>query len=180
MEGTMDKEKYMSGAELRQFLHISTRKMKYLMDFDYIPHENTGHATHKYQVLREDAVAFKFRMENEKDFLIELTGKFPSNSHRPPRKLAVEPTPENCKKLRKKLTERWKKEPDALTAKQAADLIDFKPQRINELVKKEKLHGVKIGSVQYVSKDEFIEYVSSPEMVVRMGNAKYKELINNY
>lgn len=78
------------------------------------------------------------------------------------------------------MTERWEKEPDALTAKQAAELINFKPQRINELVKKEKLHGVKIGSVQYVSKDEFIEYVSSPEMVVRMGNAKYKELINNY
>ena len=32
----------MSGSELRQYLHISTRKMKYLMDNDYIPHENNG------------------------------------------------------------------------------------------------------------------------------------------
>lgn len=29
--------------QLRQYLHISTRKMKYLMDHNYIPHENTGH-----------------------------------------------------------------------------------------------------------------------------------------
>ena len=65
------------------------------------------------------------------------------------------------------MTERWKKEPYALTAKQASELIDFKPQRINGLVK--KLHGVKIGSVQYVSKDELIAYVYSPEMVVKMG-----------
>ena len=43
----MEKD-FMSGSELRQYLHISTRKMKYLMDHDYIPHENTGHATHKY------------------------------------------------------------------------------------------------------------------------------------
>lgn len=37
----MDKE-YLSGSELRQYLHISTRRMKYLMDHDYIPHEDTG------------------------------------------------------------------------------------------------------------------------------------------
>ena len=107
MEETMDKEKYMSGAELRQFLHISTRKMKYLMDYDYIRHENTGQATHKYQVLRKDAVTFKYRMENEDGFLIELTGKFPSQSHRPPKKRALEPTPENCEKFRKYLTKLW-------------------------------------------------------------------------
>ncbi len=94
-------------------------------------------------------MAFKFRMENEKDFLIELTGKFQSQSSRPPRK-------------------------------SAAELIDFKPQRINELVKKEKLHGVKIGSVQYVSKDEFIEYVSSPEMVVKIKTENNKLDIINF
>ena len=48
----MEKE-YLSGSELRQYLHISTRKMKYLMDNDYIPHEDTGQATHKYRVRRE-------------------------------------------------------------------------------------------------------------------------------
>ena len=100
----MNKEKYMSGAELRQYLHISTRKMKYLMDNDYIPHKNTGQATHKYQVLRTDAAAFKERMENEDGFLIELTGKFSSQSHRPPRKHILEPPPENCEAFRKYLT----------------------------------------------------------------------------
>lgn len=45
----------MSGYQLRQYLHISTRKVKYLMDNNYIPHENTRHTTHKYKVLIEDA-----------------------------------------------------------------------------------------------------------------------------
>lgn len=48
-------KKYMSGYQLRQYLHISTRKVKYLMDNNYIPHENTRHTTHKYKVLIEDA-----------------------------------------------------------------------------------------------------------------------------
>ena len=51
---------YMSGAELRQYLHISTRKMKYLMNNDYIPHENTGRATHKYIVKTFWQSAFEF------------------------------------------------------------------------------------------------------------------------
>ena len=173
----MDKEKYMSGAELRQFLHISMRKMKYLMDFDYIPHENTGQATHKYQVLREDAVAFKARMENEDGFLIELTGKFPSQSHRPPRKHILEPTPKNCEAFRKYLTKLWTDLPDALPTKQAAALIGCCPQHLHELVKKGNLHGVKVGSVQVIVKDEVIEYVSSPEQVVKVKNEKYQKLI---
>ena len=169
----MDKEKYMSGAELRQFLHISTRKMKHLMDFDYIPHENTGQVTHKYQVLRKDAVAFKVRMENEDGFLIELSGKFPSQSHRPPKKRPLEPTPENCEAFRKYLTKLWADLPDALPTKQAADLIGICPQRLHDLVKKGNLHGAKVGFVQVIVKDELIEYVASPETVEYLNLQKY-------
>ena len=68
----MAEKNYISGCQIRQYLHISTRKMKYLMDHNYIPHENTGHTTHKYRVLIEDAEKFKFRMDNEIGFLAEL------------------------------------------------------------------------------------------------------------
>ena len=57
----------------RQMHFIRTHKLagqahyrvKYLMDNNYIPHENTGHATHKYRVRTEDAVRFKARMDTE-------------------------------------------------------------------------------------------------------------------
>lgn len=70
------KKDLMSGSELWQYLHISTRKMKYLMDHDYISHENTEHATHKYRASREEAERFKYRMETEAGFLSELNGMF--------------------------------------------------------------------------------------------------------
>ena len=59
----------LTGSQLRQYLHISTRKLKYLMDHDYIPHEDTGQATYRYRVRWEDAVEFKRRMEEEPGFL---------------------------------------------------------------------------------------------------------------
>lgn len=83
----MSEKKYMSGSGLRQYLHISTRKMKYLMDHNYIPHENTGHATHKYRVLVEDAEKFKYKMDNEVGFLSELNGKFSNRTEWHPRPL---------------------------------------------------------------------------------------------
>ncbi len=81
------KKDFMSGSELRQYLHISTRKMKYLMDHDYIAHENTGHATHKYRVSREEAERFKCRVETEDGFLAELSGKFSNRTGRQPRRI---------------------------------------------------------------------------------------------
>ena len=175
----MDREKYMSGAELRQYLHISTRKMKYLMDCDYIPHVNTGQATHKYLVLREDAAAFKQRMENEAGFLTELTGKFSSREHCQSQPILV-PTPKNCKAFQKYLTELWVDFPDALPSRQAAQLIGLLPQRVHELVRSKKLHGIKIGAVQFVAKEEFISYAASPKMVAKAWPEEYRKIIRQY
>ena len=73
----------LTGSQLRQYLHISTRKLKYLMEHNYIPHEDTGQATYRYRVRWEDAVEFKRRMEEEPGFLGELAGQF--SSHHPPK-----------------------------------------------------------------------------------------------
>ena len=69
------------------------------MDHNYIPHENTGHATHKYRVLKEDAEKFKFRMDNEIGFLAELNGMFSNRTKWHPRPL-IEVTEENCETFR--------------------------------------------------------------------------------
>lgn len=135
----------MSGSELRQYLHISTMKMKYLMDHDYIPHKNTGHATHKYRVSREEAEKFKYRMETEDGFLAELVGKFSNRTkHRPCR--ILEPTAETSKAFRLWLEKEWAELPDALPIQTAASLTGFAPQRIHKLIKKK--HCTALLSVQ--------------------------------
>lgn len=175
----MSEKKYMSGSQLRQYLHISTRKMKYLMDHNYIPHENTGHATHKYRVLAEDAEAFKYRMDNEEGFLAELNGKFSNRTEWHPRPL-IEVTEENCNAFRQWLENEWAELPDALPTKTAAALVGHNPQRIHEMIKNETLHGIKIGAVQYIPKTEFISYMASPQKLSNSRTEKYKELIRAF
>lgn len=170
---------YMSGSELRQYLHISTRKMKYLMDHNYIPHENTGHTTHKYRVLIEDAEKFKFRMDNEIGFLAELNGMFSNRTEWHPKPL-IEVTEENCTAFRQWLEKEWAELPDALPTQTAAELVGHNPQSIHKLIKENVLHGVKIGAVQYIPKTEFIAYVTSAEKLVRSQNDTYRELVKGF
>ena len=165
----------MSGSELRQYLHISTRKLKYLMDHDYIPHENTGQTTHKYRVLVKDARAFKRRMDTEPEFLSELTGLF---NNRPP--AAKKHTIIDSESFQNYLLLRWEALPDALPTQQAAQLIGVNPQRLHEQIRAGKLHGAKIGGRQYCVKVEIIAYASAPKRLAHPRDEAYKALIEGY
>lgn len=175
----MAEKKYMSGGQLRQYLHISTRKMKYLMDHNYIPHENTGHATHKYRVLIEDAEMFKIRMDTEVGFLSELNGLFSNRTEWHPRPM-FEATEENCEAFRLWLEVLWAELPEALPTQTAAELVGHNPQRIHELIREQTLHGIKIGSTQYCVKEEFICYMASPQKLSNPRTDRYKELIRKF
>ena len=173
------KKDFMSGSELRQYLHISTRKMKYLMDHDYIPHENTGHATHKYRVRREEAEKFKYRMETEDGFLAELAGKFSNRTGHQLRRI-LEPTAENSKAFRLWLEKEWAELPEALPTKQASEMSGINPQCFNEMVRKHKMYGIIIRGKQYCRKTELIAYMSAPIQLVKTKNRTYYRLIDKF
>ena len=162
-----------------QYLHISTRKMKYLMDNNYIPHENTGHTTHKYRVRTEDAVRFKARMDTEPGFLSELSGMFSNRAEWHPLPM-FEATPENCEAFRRWLDSQWAELPEALPTQTAAELVGHSPQRIHEWIREEVLVGIKLGTIQYCAKAEFIGFMASPQRLAHPRTEKYKELIREF
>jgi hypothetical protein len=175
----MDEKQYMSGSQLRQYLHISTRKMKFLMDRKLIPHINTGHATHRYLVLKEDAEKFLVRMGTDPKLIAKLKGKFPHEGERHPVQFFVA-SEENCTAFREWLEKRWADLPDALPALTACEVSGYAHQRIRELVKENVLHGAMVCGTQYISKSEFISYLSSPEKLAKPRTETYKELIREF
>ena len=160
-------QEYMTGSQLRQYLHISTRKMKFLMDNNLIPHINTGNATHKYLILKKDAQKFKRRMENEVGFLSEYAGKFTSRKEHNPLPI-LKVTEENCEALKLWLTQTWSDLPEALPLKQAAELIGSNSVRLNEKFQKETdIKTFTMFGKRYCFKDQFIDYISSPAYLLR-------------
>ena len=172
-------DEYMSGSELRQYLHISTRKMKYFMDHDIIPHENTGQTTHKYRVRVEDAIQFKWRMDNEPGFLAEHSGKFSSHKEHHPRQLFVV-TNESCLAFRKWLEREWADRPDALTIYEAAELLSIRPAKIAELAKSGVIHLARVKKVSYCPKCEVIAIATSVEKLSNPVGEEYQKLIRAF
>lgn len=167
---------YMTGSELRQHLHISTRKMKYLMDHNYIPHENTGKATHKYRILRSDVEAFKLRMEKDKKLQAQLAGQFSSR----PKKLPQPRSPIDSDNLKEFLIRRWKSMPEALLIDQAAQMIGANRNSILRLGHIGVIEIVVIMGKRYCAKENFIEYLIRPEVTLRPQIGNYKEIIGEF
>ena len=163
---------YLSGDQLYRFLHISKRKMKYLLENGYIPVIDTGKKTYRYKVKQCDAERFKERMEREVDFLRELKGRFGSGNSSPTATMDCAITDDEREEFREFLTKLWRKYPDALPAKKAAELSEISPQRVNELVRKGVIYGMCVGNVQYLSKERLIEYIAI--------NCKVGKLVKRY
>ena len=170
---------YLSADELYRYLHISKRKLKFLLENGYIPCIDTEKKTHRFLIKISDAKDFKRRMDTESGFLSELYGQFNSGIYKPRKKL-IDPTPENCRAFQKFLTERWADFPDALPTKLAAELIGCAPQRVGDWMRKGVISSVSIGGARYCSKAEVIAYCASPEMLRRPGAERYRGLIMEY
>ncbi|MBD5104175.1 MAG: hypothetical protein HDT47_04835 [Ruminococcaceae bacterium] len=130
---------------------------------------DTGKKTYRYRVKKCDAEKFKERMERDSGFLVELKGRFGrcDSSSDADWKYALKD--DEREEFREFLTRIWKKYPDALPAKEAAELVGVSVQRVNELVRKGVVYGMCVGNVQYLSKEKFVEYVA--------GNCRGGELV---
>ena len=70
--------------------------------------------------------------------------------------------------------------PEALPTQTAAELVGHSPQRIHEWIRQEVLVGIKLGTIQYCAKAEFIGFMASPQRLAHPRTEKYKELIREF
>ena len=173
---------YLSGDKLYQYLHISKRKMKYLLENGYIPFVDTGKKTHRYLVRLEDAEAFRQRMTNQPESLSELVGIFSSRDTPPVKPVCLlEPTDDNSRAFGRYLTHKWKKLPYALPVAQAAKLIGCKPSSLIRLIQSDRMAGAQVRSQFYCVKQDFIRFASSKEMIGRTTAPEcYTELVDGF
>ena len=175
----MEKEKYMSGSEFRQTVHISTRKMKYLMDHNYIAHINTGNTTHKYLILREDVATFQQKMESDPFFLAELTGMFTSRKEHHPKPF-FEINDLNIKAFREWLKNEWADRPEAVSVKQLSDRLGVTGNTVNNWVRDGKVNAVTLMGKRLCIKQTVIDFYASKKKLEHPADESYRELISEF
>ena len=178
---TYPKDEYITGGELYQYLHISKRKMKYLLENGFIPYIDTGKKTHRYIVKRTEAEKFRKRMKIDKALIASMVGQF--NSKRPVSNSKTRNmiTPEMSKEFKRFLEKKWKEEPGAVEAKRAAFICGTQPQRIYTLCSEKRIFSVKVRERIYCSKESLIEFFGSIERMSYPNSSKaYYELIKEF
>ena len=118
-------------------------------------------------------------METEPGFLSELAGCFNNGSTaegRPAGERAVI----DSQGFQNYLLLLWASLPEALPTQEAARRIGVNPQRLHELIRAGKLHGVKIGRMQYCVKREIIAYAAAPARLAHPCGETYKALVAGY
>lgn len=177
----MKDEQILSGSQLRQYLHISTRKMKYLMDHDIIPHNNTGQATHKYEIKKSDADAYLKRLKADPTFMVETKGLFTSrksvDSPSAPAKMALKIDSETVKNSFVRL---WIRYPEILSSRDAAEMIGSNRQFIRRKVDSGEIKGALVRGSLVCMKSSLINYVSAPERIAYPPTVTLKEILQTF
>lgn len=92
----------------------------------------------------------------------------------------LEKVQENCTAFAEWLEKKWAELPDALPTLTAAQISGHKAQRIRELVKENVIMGISVNGTQYISKSDFIAYLSKPEKLASARTEVYKGLIREF
>ena len=161
---------YLTGCQLRQYLHISTRKLKALMENNIIPHVDTGLKTHKYLVRYEDAEYYASHRDLKKEY--EITPKQKPQKSRS----KLHPLPDSDL-LSQYLWYKWRHRPDALTTPEIIKMLGISNQQIGRLIRKNILYATKISETRYCSKSSLIRYASSEHAIRYIRNATYVSLL---
>ena len=170
----MKKNGELSLEQLRQKLHISKRKVAWMLQNGIIPCEISNMPTHKYSIRKEDVLAYMAKSEREKRKKIPV-GIFNAKKTNNPRRTESQGSDrggyfdDTNYKLRGKERARFKEMledllytvPDTLTVDDVAELTGYHRRTILRYVQRKHIYGVNVMGKYYISKHSIINYLAT-------------------
>ena len=172
-------EHIISADAARAYLHISKRKLLYMMQNGYIRYEDNGNKTHRYSLRMSDVEALRKEMTNHPERFADLNGRFTAQRNKLPTQTVVL-SQDEAKKLREYIAKQWAKNPDALPSKLAAELTGLTVGTLNRYVARGNIFGAVIGGKVLISKQSLIGYLTAPDMLRKIATVQMKKLLAGY
>ncbi len=171
----------LSADQLYKILHISKRKLKYLLDNGYIPCEIRRSRTWRYRIDKETVEQIQKSLEANPNYFGLPSGLFSSGRSKIQKNSKLYLSPAYLTAFRSWLTEKYRTYPGALTLTQATELSHLSPNCILLRIKKKEIFASLIGTHYVVSKKSIIEYISSERMLrSSAANNQCRVLIEKY
>lgn len=151
-------EEYGTQETVRQMLHISKRKAKYILDNGIIPCINTGKKTRQYKVKISD---IEYYMKHPYDFAV---GMFPSGTKpKPVKKEALLLDEKIVYDYFRKLLS---KENDVLPITRISELTGYGKPAIYRWIKKGWIRSVFFLNKHIIPKNELLKFLTSPTCTI--------------
>lgn len=169
---------FISADQLYKILHISKRKLEYLLDNGYIPCEIRNSRTWRYRIDKETVEQVQKSLEANPNCFGLPSGLFNSERSKAQKNSKLCFNPAYLVAFRSWLTEKYRTYPGALTLTQAAELSHLSPNYILLRIKKKEIFASLIGTRFVISKKSIIEYISSEKVI--LSNATLKIMIKEF
>lgn len=167
--------------QLYKILHISKRKLKYLLDNGYIPCKIRRSRTWKYWIDKKTVEQVQKSLEANPNCFGLPSGLFSSGRSKIQKNSKLCLNPAYLAAFRSWLTEKYRTYPGALTLTQATELSHLSPNYILLRIKKKEIFASLIGTHYVISKRSIIEYISSERMLRSSAvNNQCRVLIEKY
>ena len=152
---------YIPFDDLCRLLHFSKRKVKWMLDTDWIPHETREQGTWKYRIPTESVIDYLLLREK-----YPAKYRFPANSfssRRPPVRSGIPKlTFYQPEEIMSALRTAWSKEPDAISLSALEKLTGYSKERLKLMMSECGGHVLLIGQAVYFNKEEVIHALSKP------------------
>ena len=150
-----------SKEQLYKLRHISKRAAKYYLDNGIIPCRNTGHATHKYQILTTDVVAFlRSRDKNPGRYSVSVKS---SSGYKPVVRPSIQYNQRVMRAYRQLLITRTEDYPDLMTLKMIAELTGYSTKTILTWTAIGHMRWFKDGYHNYAPKELVLKQLLSED-----------------
>ena len=163
----------------RAYLHISKRKLLYMLQNGYIDYEDNGNKTHRYSLRMCDVQALRQEMIDHPERFADLNGRFTAQRIKPPIPTVVL-SQDEAKKLREYIAKCWNKYPDALPSKLAAELTGLTVGTLNRYVARGNIFGAVVVGKVLLSKQSLIGYITTPEAARKIKTVQIQKLLAGY
>ena len=150
-----------SSEQLYRICHISKRKAAWLLQNGYIPCSDTGKTTRRYKILLEDVIIYLQAVEAG-----SLTVEFPKGQFTRKKKNIIKRAPV-CQSVqvpqdekRSLLSQRWENIPDALSVREAAEIMGLSQTTISKKIRKQELKSFKTQSGRLITKEWLLDFAA--------------------
>ena len=170
-----------SGEQLSKLLHISKRKLKYLLENGYIPCKIGDSKTWRYIVDKKVAEQTRKNLEANPDYFRLPSGLFSSNGSRARKISKLYLKPSQLPVFRAWLTEECHAYPCALAMAQATELSHLSSNFILARIKQKEIFAAPVGTNFMISRRSLINFISSEGMLrTHAANGPFRELVARF